>query len=112
MTNEERVASLHNKMIERKKKKDKILTCCIGTVNMGLFIFLIAIIKQSGFVFSGFSGEYTGAMLFENVGGYVLLALVAFMLGVGVSVMCIYLSKRNKQLPGAGDRSEKDDSDE
>ncbi len=112
MTNEERIVSLHNRIKERKRKRDKLITGCLCTVNAGLFVFLMFIIKQQGYVMSGFSGEYTGAMLFENVGGYVLLAVVAFMLGVGVAVMCVYLSKKNKQMPGAGDQSDKSDSED
>ena len=96
MTKEERVASLHNRIAEKKRKRQKMITCCMGAVNMVLFVLMLVIIKQEGLVLSGFSGDYTGAMLFDNVGGYVLLAVVAFMLGVGVTVMCIYLSKKNK----------------
>ena len=96
MTKEERVASLHNRIAEKKRKRQKMITCCMGAVNMVLFVLMLVIIKQEGLVLSGFAGDYTGAMLFDNVGGYVLLAVVAFMLGVGVTVMCIYLSKKNK----------------
>ncbi len=110
MTNEERINSLHNKIRERKRKREKMITGCLCSVNAALFVFLMCIIKQQGFVMSGFSGEYTGAMLFENVGGYVLLAVVAFMLGVGVAVMCVYLSRKNKQ--GPRDKAENSDSED
>ncbi len=91
----ELVASLHLRMERKRQKRDKLLTSVIGTVCTALAICLAVLVFGGSLHPVGTAGVYSGAsILFENAGGYVLTALLAFMLGVVVTVI---LMRRKKQ---------------
>ena len=89
------VSSLHLKMLQRRRKREKRRTSAIGAVCAGLTLCLVALVFGNGLHTVGTAGVYSGAaMLFENAGAYVLTAILAFMLGVVVTVI---LLRRRKQ---------------
>ena len=94
MTSEERIASLHMRMDCLKKKRDRqerLKTAALGSGCGVLAVCLILLICGAGQGGSGgTAGLYSGAtMLFENAGGYVAIAVAAFMAGVIIAVACI-----------------------
>ena len=94
MTAGERVAALHLRMAALRERRERRKTAALGAGCAWLAACLTALIF-SGSHPGGTAGAYTGAaMLFEDAGGYVLSAVLAFMLGVIVTVVCIrYKSK-------------------
>ena len=99
MTNEERVVSLHNKMRERRKMKERRVNRAMGAGSCALLAFIVALISREEVVYGGSStGTYTGStFVFQNAGSYVLLALAAFMLGVVITVLCIRMRKHREE---------------
>ena len=94
MTSQERISSLHMRMgalKERQEKQERQKSAVLGTSCGILAICLILLISGVGKGSSGgTAGLYSGAtMLFENAGGYVAIAIVAFMVGVVITVACI-----------------------
>ena len=96
MTKEEKIRSLHERMDVYSRKLDRQKTTLFGAASAVLAISLIVIIFVGGGTLIGEAGSmYSGAtMLFENAGGYVLLAIGSFMVGVVVTVLCIRYRKR------------------
>lgn len=100
MTSEERIASLRARMDALREKKERQKTAWLGSGCAALAVCLILLICSAGKGGSGVTaGIYSGAtMLFENAGGYVAVAVLAFMLGVVITVACI----RHKDRHGNG----------
>ena len=99
MTEEERVAVLHQKMEARRRMKERRKTGLLGAMSCVLITCLVALIGIQGGAHQGATTAslYSGAtMLFEDVGGYVLLAIVAFMAGACLAVLCMRLNRHNK----------------
>ncbi|MEE3466808.1 MAG: hypothetical protein VZQ83_00050 [Eubacterium sp.] len=107
MTNEERVARLHQKMRVRRQMKERRKTRLYGAASCALLMCLVALVVLQGGVHQGTTASlYAGAtMLFEDVGGYVLLAIVAFMAGVCVTVVCMRMKHHDND---SGDRPDTD----
>jgi hypothetical protein len=89
-TAEERVASLHVKMERRKRLREQRRTGLIGGSCVVLSLCLAVCIFAGGTHNGGTAGMYSGAtMLFEGSGGYVLVAVIAFMAGAAVAMLLI-----------------------
>ena len=97
MDKQERLSSLHERMERLHKKRERRKTAVIGAagVILGVCLFILIFIEGA----SGFSytpGPYSGSMLlFENAGGYVLVALLSFLAAVVVTILCIRWKKKN-----------------
>ena len=92
---EELVASLHLRMERKRQKRERRRTSAVGMACVGLSICLIVLVFGGGLHPVGTAGVYSGAsILFEDAGGYVLIAIPAFMLGVAATV--IFLRQRNR----------------
>ena len=91
MTEEERIASLHRKMAARRRMKERRKTALYGTASCLLLTCMVLMIGIFGGTHQASTASlYSGAtLLFEDVGGYVLMAVVAFMAGVCVTVVCM-----------------------
>ncbi|MBR0139380.1 MAG: hypothetical protein IJM17_03730 [Firmicutes bacterium] len=107
MKAEERVTALHEKMDAMRRRKEIRKTRIIGAANASLAACLVFLIFGGGTAhFGGTAGMYSGAtMLFENAGGYVLLAVGAFMAGVIATVLIKRSQKMRKELSEEGQRS-------
>ena len=101
MTAQERVAALHLRMAALRKRRERRKTVALGAGCAGLTVCLAALIFGRSHA-GGTAGAYTGAaMLFEDAGGYVLSAVLAFMLGVIITVLCFRI--RTKRESGRDD---------
>ena len=96
-SNEERIRLMHLKTHDIQKKRDGLALFASGAICSALFIALF-------FVAAGFYGQssvytdetFTGSSLLSNsVGGYVLVAVIAFMCGAVITV--IVKRQKNKK---------------
>ena len=89
LTAEEKVEVLHTRMKVRQQKREKrkLSVLCAACTALSLSLFLIIYNCETSH-FAGTSGLYSGAtMLFGDSGFYVLIALIAFMAGVLMTVL-------------------------
>lgn len=95
-TAEERLALLHRRADLLEKKKELTLLKALGGASGSLAVCLLALFAlfgQSGHDIA-LSGYAATSLLSENAGGYVLAALIAFALGVVVTVALIKHGKK------------------
>ena len=96
MTAEERVAALHQRM-ERRRRNEIRKTAALGAACAGLSLCLLLLIFGGAVHVGGTGSPYSGStMLFENAGGYVVTALLAFALGTVVTLICRKSAERNR----------------
>lgn len=87
-TAEERIASLHTRMVNRRRWRERRTTNRLYAACVALALCLTALVFDGAAHPGGTAGVYTGAaMLFSGAGPYVLTAVVAFMLGVAVTAL-------------------------
>ena len=100
MTNEERIQALHVRMAALQRQQERRKTGAIGASSVVLTVCLLFMVFSGGMHPGGAAGLYSGAtMLFEGAGPYVLIAVVAFMAGVIVTVAIIKNRKKeNSQI--------------
>ncbi len=100
-TASEKVADLHQRMETRKRVREKRKTSALSAACAGLALCLMLLIFGGGKAhLGGTAGLYTGAtMLFDGAGIYVLVALLAFMTGVAVTIFCIHRQKHKPRPP-------------
>ena len=86
-TPEERVLAVHARMDALRRARERRKTGILGMGSALLALCLLLVIGAAGAVHpGGTAGLYSGAtMLFENAGGYVLVAVLAFMSGVVIT---------------------------
>ena len=97
MTAEERVASLHERMRVRKRKLERRKTAVIGFVCACFTVCLLLLVIGGGTAHSsGTSGIYSGSMLLQNAGGYVLVGVISFAVAVIITVICIRHQRKQK----------------
>ena len=77
--------------------KERRKTALYGTASCLLLTCMVLMIGIFGGTHQGATASlYSGAtLLFEDVGGYVLMAVVAFMAGVCVTVVCMRINHRH-----------------
>lgn len=112
-TQEERVSDLHLWMAERNRTRERRKTGLMNAASAVLTVCLLLIIGERSFAHhGGTAGMYSGAMmLFENAGAYVLVALLAFMVGVVVTVVCIH-QQRSKRRAEEQKEEENEETEE
>ena len=89
LTAEERVASLHMRMDALREKRERKKTAALGAGCGLLAACLILLVFDRDSTGGGTANAYSGAvMLFESAGGYVLLAVAAFISGVVITALC------------------------
>lgn len=98
-TAEERLALLHRRANLLEKKKELTLLKALGGASGGLAVCLLALFTLFGQGGHGIasSGYAATSLLSEHAGGYVLAALIAFALGVVVTVLIMRYKGRDKQ---------------
>ena len=109
-TQEERVSSLHLRMADRRRTRERRKTGAISAASAVLTACLLLIIGERSFAhLGGTAGMYSGAtMLFENAGAYVLVALLAFMIGAAAAVVLI----RRRKASEDADTADKEEENE
>ena len=96
MTNEERIQALHARVAALQRQRERRKTVAVGAASVVMTVCLLFMVFGGGGIHpGGAAGLYSGAtMLFEGAGPYVLIAVVAFMAGVIVSVAIIRHRKK------------------
>ena len=95
-SDEKRVATLHERMGVLRRRQEQRRVAVLGTVCACVAVCLVLLIAGEGISGTAmFPGEFSGAtILFEGVGGYVLAAILAFTLGVIITVICLKNRKK------------------
>ncbi len=94
-TEDELVLSLHARMAARRREKERRRDDALRALCAGLALCLVALVFGAAHT-GGTAGVYTGASMFdESAGGYVMVALIVFILGVGVTLLCLRLKDRS-----------------
>ena len=101
-TNARRVDSLHSRMRTLRRKQSARRLTALGSVCAVLAVVLVFLIAGEGKGHSAaLPGLYAGAsMLFENAGGYILAAILAFTAGVIITVIILrkrFADKKSKE---------------
>ena len=100
-TIEQRISMMHDLAFKKRRKAEEAVLKALGTVSLGLLAFLIGWIyliegELHPVADVGFTGN---SMLSADVGGYVLVAVLAFVAAVVLTVICIKLKDKNKGTP-------------
>ena len=114
-SNEERIRLMHIRAGEIKRKKDGLALFVSGSICSALFVALLFVALGFYGQSSAYPGEtFTGSsLLANNIGGYVLVAVVAFMLGAVITVMVKrQKNKKNKvnEIQSDNERGETDET--
>ena len=95
-TEDELILSLHARMARRRKKKEDRTTNALRALCVCFTVCLVPLVFGGAAHTGGTAGVYSGsAMLYESAGPYVLTALVAFMVGVTVTLLFMRLRKES-----------------
>lgn len=92
---EERITRMHSRAAEIKRKADKQRAGIMGVISGALMVCLVFAIQQLSHLHPGIvSGQGTGSsMLSDSTGGYVLIAVIAFVAGTVVTAL-VYKYKK------------------
>ena len=92
----ERMMLLHEREEQLRRQREKNILTLSGSLSMGLFVLLAALtMRYAGPAYSVSGDLFTGSSLLgENVGGYVLVAVIAFTAGVVLTAVIRHLRKR------------------
>lgn len=102
---DERVAAIKGRVKELERKKKQRQYCCISLLAATACLALIAVMGVfMPSIMKGLEqGDYTNtgmmASIFYEGGslGYILVGLLAFALGICLTVLCLLLHRRNKR---------------
>jgi hypothetical protein len=97
-TNEERIAAMHARAAELRREKRKRETRIVGieiiVLSLALVIALAAWMPRLSTAMTGAPGAMSASMFSDSGAlGYIVVALLAFLLGVSVTVFCLRLKK-------------------
>ncbi len=95
-TQTERLARMHRRAKELRRRRDRSLLRVWGGVSGALLICLLALaaVFPTGHGLAG-DGSAASSLLADSAGGYVLIGVLAFMLGVVITV--VILRKQNRE---------------
>lgn len=104
----EMVLAVHARMDAKEKRQTRRSIAVLAGFSGVLTVALGALIAEMGggshrIAKTRFAGT---SMLADGVGGYVLAAVLAFMMGVVVTVFCIRVKGRGKRKVAAADRAD------
>ena len=103
-SNKERIRLMHQRAAGLQRKKDKSALFAAGGTSAALFALLLSLTIY----LQGLTVRYTGnlftasSLLSESAGGYVLVAVLFFMIGVLISVLLIRYQRRKRHLNDSG----------
>ena len=98
-SSEERIRLMHERAagIQREKDRGRLITA--GSISTALFVVLLSLtIYLQGL--TGYIGDQftASSLLSDSAGGYVLVAVAFFMLGVLISALLIRYQRRKQHL--------------
>jgi len=96
-TTEERIAFLHRRTRQLKRKKLRMELLGSGLASICTLMLLLIFTAKSGINAVTLSGDYTASsLLSEDAGAYVLVAVLAFFAGVAVTAALRKWQNRKK----------------
>ena len=98
-SNEERVRLMHERAagIQREKDRGRLITA--GGISTALLVVLLSLMIYLQGLTGYLGGQFTASsLLSESVGGYVIVAVIFFMLGVLISVLLIRYRRKKHHL--------------
>jgi len=95
---QELLVRMHRRAGALRRRRDRSLLRVWGGVSMGLLFSLLSLAAafSGGHGLAG-NGIYGSSLLSDSAGGYVLTGVLAFMLGVGVSVLCFRHRRKTEE---------------
>ena len=93
---EAQITKMHARAAEIKRRADRTRTKIFGTVSAALAVCLVFVVHQLQRMGHGImAGQNTGSsMLSDSVGGYVLIAVIAFIAGTAITAVIIRHRKK------------------
>ena len=109
-TTEERIALLHKRANLLEKKRDRKVLSALGGLSFVLCVCLIAVLAEmNGMGHQAISGRFAGASLLgDQIGGYVLVAVLSFTAAMIITVICM---RRRESTKGTKEQEDKSDTD-
>ena len=97
---EERITRMHARAAEIERKANRRRTGILGTVSGALMVCLLLVMQQLRHMHHGILSEQnTGSsLLADSVGGYVLIAVIAFALGTTITALIINYRKKSRGI--------------
>ena len=99
-TNEERLAAMHRRAAELAREKRKKRSVLAGALSIAACLTLLIVLAvhipgASAILSPGVSGTSMSGSIFSENGslGYIVIAIIAFLLGISVTVFCFRLKK-------------------
>ena len=101
-TDTERLAAMHMRAAEIKKQKDmrtlRIAEVCSVTAALALIVLLAFFMPHPGTITDAggvYDAFYASIFTGSPVLGYIVIGVVAFLLGIAVTVFCFLMKKRH-----------------
>ena len=99
-TNEQRIKMMHELAFKKKRKAEEVLIKALGVVSIFMLAMLLGCIylfdgKLHPVADAGFSGN---SMLSADAGGYILVAVISFIVAVVITILCIRYKEKNKNV--------------
>ncbi len=100
LSQRERIEEIHRRSAERSKKQRRMRAAMLGTVSVGVSLAMIIALAFwiPGIVEREMTGEaldYSGSMFTDSpVLGFIIIGILAFILGILVTLLCHYLHRR------------------
>lgn len=95
----DRLDAMHKRADELRRKRDVLVMRVLGTASALLLVSLIGVMTLLGTAGHSVSadGMYGTSMLNESTGGYILVAIISFMLAVVITVLCFKIKKYKEE---------------
>jgi len=89
---------MHELAFKKKKKIEERLIKTLGAVSFCIFALLVGLIYMvDGQMHSIADADFTGnSLLSADVGGYVLVAVISFIVAVAITIICIKINEKRK----------------
>ena len=94
---EKRVEMVKKRMYEYRRRKERHRVYHLSALCALLFLSLAGALGTVQIQPMDAAGMYGAILLHEGVGGYVLVAMTAFVLAVVITVICMRLHEREKK---------------
>ncbi len=112
--NEERIRRVHQRAAGLRKERDRRILLASGGMSSVLFVLLVALTADLQRPAEGVTEGFFGAssLLSEGAGGYVMVAVLAFMLGTAVTIMLTRYRKMKRNTRDTKCNEEKNGEDD
>jgi len=106
-TAQERIILLHSRANELRKKTNERILIITGVASACLMSILIVMMTQTNYrAVTSANSQFAGtSLLSESAGGYVLVAVIAFVAAVVITLICIRIRQKEitKKAKGQGE---------